>query len=107
MNLPKLDLEKFKRMLSDDVIDTPTEKRYLKTFNSIVKGVKFVYKETRDPVFHRTIWSWVKRKVFNPVGGYVDSKVNLAIEIGVKSLIAKFWWIGILVAIGIVILIGC
>ena len=100
MNVPKiLNIKRLKAKKTADRIRANWERP--------VDYVKYKAPKLRDPVFHRTVWSWVKRKMFNPVAGYVDSKVNMAIEIGIKSLLAKFGLIIVVIVIGIIILIGC
>ena len=65
-----------------------------------VEEIKYTPADLRDPVFHRTVWAWIKQKVLSPAGNYVDSKINLAVETGVKTLIFKYGWIILLIVFG-------
>jgi len=97
-----------KPIRSDDEIDTDAEREYQRTITDEKKGVPgWQKKDFRDPVFHRTVWAWIKQKVFSPAGSYVDSKINLAIGIGVKELIRKFsfWALLFLGVVAIIITI--
>ena len=55
-----------------------------------VEKIKYVPADFRDPVFHLTVWAWIKQKVFNPIGHYIDSKFKLGVKEFVKQAAKSF-----------------
>ncbi len=115
MNLPKFLNTKRLRTTSTDK-SLATDHAGEKEVNlSIKRGKEFseLAKKVRDPnpplkMFFYGVGNWfvIANK---SVRGYVDSKINLAIEIGIKSLMVKFWWVIVILIVLVIIamFVGC
>ena len=110
-----------KQIKSDDTIDTDTERQYhsdkaelevcLTRGEKLKKIAKQSAKITREAMPDIAFW-WMKfqRSIIGAGGtvlNYADSKINLAIGIGVKELIRKFsfWTLLFLGVVAIIITI--